>query len=98
MTTISHTTTSLGQDWLIQRMSNLGFPQTLCSNALEEANGDESTALKLLLQRLVDYDDDREAADLADVSSEELDTIRQDEIVALESIYEKGVKVRNEKG
>lgn len=94
MTTISHTTKSLGQDWLIQRMSTLGFPQTLCASALEEAQGDESKALKILLQRLVEDGEHAETMSNPDISQEELDSIRQDEIVALESIYDDGVKIK----
>lgn len=96
MTTISHTTKSLGYDWLIQRMSSLGFPQTLCASALEEAEGNESQALKILLQRLVEEDDPTETMSDPNMSQEELDAIRQDEIVALVSIYEDGVKIKND--
>ncbi|CAO3668843.1 unnamed protein product [Umbelopsis ramanniana] len=96
MTTISHTTKSLGKDWLIQRMSTLGFPQTLCVSALEEAGGDETGALKILLQRLIEDEDHTETASNPDIAQDELEAMRQDEILALESIYEKGVNIKNE--
>jgi ATP-dependent RNA helicase DHX57 len=96
MTTISHTTKTLGQDWLIQRMSAMGFPPTLCFTALEEAHGDESKALQILLQRLIDEDDLQEPPNASDIPAEELETIKQDEILALEAIYDNRVKVRKE--
>ncbi|KAH8547643.1 P-loop containing nucleoside triphosphate hydrolase protein [Umbelopsis sp. PMI_123] len=96
MTTISHTTKSLGKDWLIQRMSTLGFPSTLCENALEEADGDETGALKILLRRLLEDEDQTEIDSHPDVSEEELEAMRQDEILALESIYESGVNIKTE--
>lgn len=96
MTTISHTTKSLGKDWLIQRMSTLGFPQTLCASALEEAGGDETGALKILLQRLIEDEDHTETTSNPDFAQDELEAMRQDEILALESIYDKGVNIKNE--
>lgn len=96
MTTISHTTKTLGQDWLLQRMSAMGFPPTLCFSALEEAQGNESKALQNLLRRLVDDEDMPELPDVSEIPTEELETMRQDEILALEAIYDNGVKVRKE--
>ncbi|PHZ15236.1 P-loop containing nucleoside triphosphate hydrolase protein [Rhizopus microsporus ATCC 52813] len=85
MTTIAHTTQTLGQDWLLKRMAAIGYPESICKEALEQVQGDESKALKLLQWRLAHEDETMPSLDPVDL--EELEAVRQDEVIALESIY-----------
>ncbi|KAI9280775.1 P-loop containing nucleoside triphosphate hydrolase protein [Sporodiniella umbellata] len=85
MTTIAHTTESLERDWLLKKMCAIGYPENVCKEALEKSNGDESRALELLQWRLCHGEED-----LPDQGTEDLEEIkeaREDEKVALESIY-----------
>ncbi|KAI9472058.1 MAG: P-loop containing nucleoside triphosphate hydrolase protein [Benjaminiella poitrasii] len=85
MTTITHTTQSLGRDWLLKRMSAIGYPEAVCEEALNRAEEDESKALELLQWRLTHGDDPPpEPATLDD----DLAQLREDELTALESIYQ----------
>ncbi|KAI7898210.1 P-loop containing nucleoside triphosphate hydrolase protein [Cokeromyces recurvatus] len=86
MTTISHTTQSLSRDWLLKRMSSIGYPEAVCEEALNRAKGDESKALELLQWRLTHGDEP--LPELTPQDTEELQQLREDELTALESIYE----------
>ncbi|CAO3593081.1 unnamed protein product [Absidia cylindrospora] len=91
MTTISHTTQSLGRDWLLKRMNSIGYPPSVCEEAMQQVNDDDSKALELLQWRLVHTDSD--ISDILEApapmaSDEELKDARDEEIIALESIYE----------
>lgn len=88
MTTISHTTKSLGRDWLLKRMSAIGYPESICEEALVRANEDDSKAIELLQWRLVHGDDELPEVDPELIDMEELQQNREDEVTALESIYE----------
>ncbi|ORZ15288.1 P-loop containing nucleoside triphosphate hydrolase protein [Absidia repens] len=91
MTTISHTTQSLGRDWLLKRMNSIGYPPSVCEEAMQQVNDDDSKALELLQWRLVHADSDISdilAAPAPMASDEELKDARDEEIIALESIYE----------
>lgn len=91
MTTISHTTQSLGRDWLLKRMNSIGYPLSVCEEAMQQVGDDDSKALELLQWRLVHADSDvsEMAPPPATVSdAEELNDARAEEVIALESIYE----------
>lgn len=86
MTTISHTTQSLGRDLMIKKMTTIGYSSEVCQEAMEQTADDDLKALALLQWRLVHGDDPMpEIDDMLD--AEERDTMRQEEAVALESIY-----------
>ncbi|KAI8981960.1 P-loop containing nucleoside triphosphate hydrolase protein [Mycotypha africana] len=91
MTTVSQTTETLSRNWLLKRMSAIGYPEAICEEALERANEDDTKAIELLQWRLAHGDDQplpnyKETAALID--KEELEQMLQDEVTALESIYE----------
>lgn len=88
MTTITHTTKSLGRNWLLKRMSAIGYPESICEEALVLANEDDAKALELLQWRLVHGDEPLPTVDPELIDSEELEQTREDEITVLESIYE----------
>ncbi|CAO0799169.1 unnamed protein product [Mucor circinelloides] len=88
MTTISHTTQSLGRDWLLKRMSAIGYPESICEEALTLANEDDSKAIEMLQWRLAHGDEELPVVDPELIDMDELNQSRQDEITALESIYE----------
>ncbi|CAO3662941.1 unnamed protein product [Rhizopus stolonifer] len=88
MTTIAHTTESLERDWLLKRMCTIGYPETICKEALELL-GDETKALELLQWRLC-HDEEQSpaaAAEAAEGDLEDIEEAREDERIALESIY-----------
>ncbi|KAI8380604.1 P-loop containing nucleoside triphosphate hydrolase protein [Choanephora cucurbitarum] len=88
MTTVSRTTESLGREWLIKRMSSLGYPEKICTEALSLANEDESKAIEMLQWRLAHGDEPLPVVDPEMIDQEELQQMREDEVTALESIYE----------
>lgn len=87
MTTISHTTQSLGRDWLLKRMNSIGYPLSVCEEAMQQVGDDDSKALELLQWRLVHADSDPPPA-TAVSDAEDLKDARAEEVIALESIYE----------
>ncbi|KAI8368128.1 P-loop containing nucleoside triphosphate hydrolase protein [Radiomyces spectabilis] len=90
MTTVSHTTQSLGRDWLIKRMTAMGYPMDICEEAMQETNDDDGKALEILQWRLLHGDEPLPVPETMDGDNEEeLKTLRQDEAVVLASIYEK---------
>ncbi|KAG0174157.1 hypothetical protein DFQ28_004675 [Apophysomyces sp. BC1034] len=86
MTTISHTTQSLGRDWLIKRMTTIGYPATVCEEAMKANDDDDSKALEWLQWRLVHGDEPMLVMD--DSCAEENQLVREEETLTLESIYE----------
>ncbi|RCH81261.1 hypothetical protein CU098_004984, partial [Rhizopus stolonifer] len=88
MTTISHTVQSLGRDWLIKRMSAIGYPESICIEALSLANEDESKAIEMLQWRLTHGNEELPTVDPETIDQEELTQLCEDEVTALESIYE----------
>ncbi|KAI8638361.1 P-loop containing nucleoside triphosphate hydrolase protein [Parasitella parasitica] len=88
MTTISHTTQSLGRDWLLKRMSAIGYPESICEEALSLANEDDSKAVEMLQWRLVHGDEEFPIIDAGVIDMEDVNQSREDEVTALESIYE----------
>ncbi|CEP19067.1 hypothetical protein [Parasitella parasitica] len=88
MTTISHTTQSLSRDWLLKRMSAIGYPESICEEALSLANDDDSKAVEMLQWRLVHGDEEFPVVDPEGIDMEELNQSREDEVTVLESIYE----------
>ncbi|RUS16233.1 P-loop containing nucleoside triphosphate hydrolase protein [Endogone sp. FLAS-F59071] len=89
MRTISHTPSTLGRDWTLQRMATIGFPLAACDEALDEGGNDEIKALQVLQWRLVHGDEERPSEpDTAAFDLEELETGRLEEVMALESIFD----------
>ncbi|KAI8077768.1 P-loop containing nucleoside triphosphate hydrolase protein [Halteromyces radiatus] len=88
MTTISHTTQSLGRDWLLKRMNSIGYPASICEEAMQQMGDDDSKALELLQWRLVHADTDMPEMEATTMDDQELKDAREEEIIALESIYE----------
>ncbi|KAI9264369.1 hypothetical protein BDA99DRAFT_55321 [Phascolomyces articulosus] len=90
MSTISHTTQSLGHDWLIKRMTTYGYSKNICEEAMEQCQNDDIKALELLQWRLVHGQDEfplDTPEENNDNEDDELETIWQEEAIALESIY-----------
>ncbi|KAI7859753.1 P-loop containing nucleoside triphosphate hydrolase protein [Circinella umbellata] len=101
MTTISHTTQTLGRDWLIKRMTTYGYPTNICQEAMEQCENDDLKALELLQWRLVHGQDEMpEQGDEEEEEEEEFETVWQEEAIALESIYGEHFEqsVESEKG
>ena len=87
MTTISHTTQTLGRDWLIKRMTTYGYPTNICQEAMEQCENDELKALELLQWRLVHGQDEMPEQLHDEDQEEEFEMVWQEEAIALESIY-----------
>jgi ATP-dependent RNA helicase DHX57 len=87
MTTIAHSTETLERDWLLKRMCTIGYPESICKEALERMNGDESKAIELLQWHLGHGEEEKKEEELIE-DLEELKSTREDEVIALESIYE----------
>ncbi|KAI7863168.1 P-loop containing nucleoside triphosphate hydrolase protein [Spinellus fusiger] len=88
MTTISHTTQSLGRDWLIKRMVAIGYPAAVCEEAMQITNDDDIGALELLQWRLQHSDTPQPVRDPESYTPEELKEFCQEETMSLESIYD----------
>lgn len=97
MTTISHTTKSLGRDWQIKKMMSYGYPEGACKEAMQLCDDNDGKALEVLQWRLV-HGDEKQQPVHNDGSSiiEELDLQRQEEVAALESIYGSHFKDKSE--
>ncbi|KAI9300769.1 P-loop containing nucleoside triphosphate hydrolase protein [Cunninghamella echinulata] len=92
LTTNSHTTQSLGRDWLLKRMNAIGYPLSICEEAMQQCNDDDSKALELLQWKLVHGEEEMIPSSGENnndiIDQEELTALREDEIIALESVYE----------
>lgn len=80
----AHDTTSLALSWTIDRMSNIGYPKAACEDALIASQGDEGRAMEELQMRLLNED----LPPLPSVDKEEAMAMRDDELSALEAIYD----------
>ncbi|KAI8145909.1 P-loop containing nucleoside triphosphate hydrolase protein [Fennellomyces sp. T-0311] len=97
MTTISHTTQSLGHDWLIKRMTGFGYPANICEEAMKQCNNDDIKALELLQWRLVHGDESMPKREDT-LDPEDVETMWQEEAIALESIYGANFEQKSEDG
>ncbi|KAI8987072.1 P-loop containing nucleoside triphosphate hydrolase protein [Pilobolus umbonatus] len=88
MTTISHTSETLERDWLLKRMSTIGYPISVCEEALKKGAGDDAKAIEILQWRLVHGNEPLPSVGTDRIDMEELKTAREEEIIVLESIYE----------
>lgn len=96
MTTISQTTQSLGRNWLLKRMTEYGYSNSLCEKALEQFDYDESKALALLQWCLVHGEEPMPQKEEGH-DAEELKDMRKEELEALGSIYGNRLQHRTEK-
>ncbi|KAI9020185.1 P-loop containing nucleoside triphosphate hydrolase protein [Phycomyces nitens] len=87
MTTISHTTQSLSRDWLLKRMTAIGYPAALCEDMMQLTKDDDAKALEMLQWRLQHGDEPLPAVDPELCDPEDLDSLRQEEAISLEAIY-----------
>ncbi|KAL0087763.1 P-loop containing nucleoside triphosphate hydrolase protein [Phycomyces blakesleeanus] len=88
MTTISHTTQSLGRDWLLKSMTAIGYPAALCEDMMRLTNDDDAKALELLQWRLHHGDEPLPTIDDPDLCDpDDLESLRQEEAMSLEAIY-----------
>ena len=93
ITTINHTSASLGREYAIKRLSAIGFTAATCGHVYDLVGGDEDKAMEELFKRLAfpkgeiapDMVQDKE---LEPESPEYLQELREDEMLALESIYD----------
>ncbi|KAF9391446.1 hypothetical protein CPB97_006549 [Podila verticillata] len=93
ITTISHTSATLGREYAIKRLSAIGFTSATCGQVYDLVGGDEDRAMEELFKRLafpkgqipVDMVQDIE---MEPESPEQLQELREDEMMALESIYD----------
>lgn len=87
MTTISHTTQSLGRDWMIKKLTSVGYSVKICQEAMEQCNDNDLKALEVMQWRLVHGNQEMPSEKEEKIDASELETTRQEEVVALESIY-----------
>ncbi|KAF9982153.1 hypothetical protein BGZ65_003180 [Modicella reniformis] len=97
ITTISHTSASLGREYAIKRLSTIGFTSSTCGQIYDMVGGDEDKAMEELFKRLAfpkGYipEDMIQDASMEPESLEQLQELRGDEMLALESIYESRFK------
>ncbi|KAF9028946.1 hypothetical protein BGZ52_005814 [Haplosporangium bisporale] len=93
ITTINHTSATLGREYAIKRLSAIGFTSATCGQVYDLVGGDEDRAMEELFKRLafpksqipVDMVQDIE---MEPESAEQLQELREDEMMALESIYD----------
>ncbi|KAH7041898.1 P-loop containing nucleoside triphosphate hydrolase protein, partial [Linnemannia elongata] len=93
ITTISHTSASLGREYAIKRLSAIGFTSTTCGQIYDMVGGDEDKAMEELFKRLAFPkgqvpDDMVQDIPMEPESPEQLKELRDDEMLALESIYD----------
>ncbi|KAG0317927.1 hypothetical protein BGZ99_005957 [Dissophora globulifera] len=93
ITTISHTSTSLGREYAIKRLSAIGFTSSTCGQIYDMVGADEDKAMVELFKRLAFPkgqipEDMVQDMPLEPESPEQLQELREDEILALESIYD----------
>lgn len=93
ITTISHTSASLGREYAIKRLSAIGFTSATCGQIYDMVGGDEDRAMEELFKRLAFPkgqipDDMVQDIPMEPESPEQLKELRDDEMLALESIYD----------
>jgi ATP-dependent RNA helicase DHX57 len=93
ITTINHTSASLGREYAIKRLSAIGFAAATCGQIYDLVGGDEDKAMEELFKRLAFPKGEIPADMVQDVemepeSPEYLQELREDEMLALESIYD----------
>ncbi|KAF9359069.1 hypothetical protein BGX26_000246 [Mortierella sp. AD094] len=93
ITTISHTSTSLGREYAIKRLSAIGFTSSTCGQIYDLVGGDEDKAMDELFRRLSFPkgqipEDMVQDIPMEPESPEQLQELREDEMLALESIYD----------
>ncbi|KAG9322329.1 hypothetical protein KVV02_001550 [Mortierella alpina] len=93
ITTINHTSASLGREYAIKRLSAIGFTSTTCGQIYDLVGGDEDKAMEELFRRLAFPkgqvpEDMVQDIEMEPESPEQLQELREDEMLALESIYD----------
>ncbi|KAF9931340.1 hypothetical protein BGZ67_005385 [Mortierella alpina] len=93
ITTINHTSASLGREYAIKRLSAIGFTSTTCGQIYDLVGGDEDKAMEELFRRLAFPkgqvpEDMVQDVEMEPESPEQLQELREDEMLALESIYD----------
>ncbi|KAF9429656.1 hypothetical protein BGZ94_009933 [Podila epigama] len=93
ITTSSHNSATLGREYAIKRLSAIGFTPATCGQVYDLVGGDEDRALEELFRRL-SFPKGQVPEDMVqDIpmeaeSPEQLQELREDEMLALESIYD----------
>ncbi|KAG0359392.1 hypothetical protein BG005_000866 [Podila minutissima] len=93
ITTISHTSASLGREYAIKRLSAIGFTSATSGQVYDLVGGDEDRAMEELFKRLAFPkgqipEDMVQDIEMEPESPEQLLELREDEMMALESIYD----------
>ncbi|KAG0044434.1 hypothetical protein BGZ83_010342 [Gryganskiella cystojenkinii] len=93
ITTVSHTSTSLGREYAIKRLSAIGFTAATSGQIYDLVGADEDKAMEELFKRLAFPKGEIPADMVQDIemepeSPEQLQELREDEMYALESIYD----------
>ncbi|KAG0202840.1 hypothetical protein BGX28_004756 [Mortierella sp. GBA30] len=93
ITTVSHTSASLGREYAIKRLSTIGFTASTCGQIYDLVEGDEDKAMEELFKRLAfpkgQFPEDMvQDIEMEPESPEQLQELREDEMLALESIYD----------
>ncbi|KAG0246716.1 P-loop containing nucleoside triphosphate hydrolase protein [Mortierella sp. GBAus27b] len=93
ITTISHTSASLGREYAIKRLTAIGFAASTCGQIYDIVGADEDKAMEELFKRLAFPkgqipEDMIMDESLGPESPEQVQELRADEMMALESIYE----------
>ncbi|KAI8923464.1 P-loop containing nucleoside triphosphate hydrolase protein [Entophlyctis helioformis] len=89
-----HTTTSLGREYSLQRLSAWGFPRKACEESLAESQGRETLALSLLCRKLLATQDSANQIVALDApDADELKGVFDEELEVLQSIFDERVEV-----
>ncbi|KAG0018225.1 hypothetical protein BGZ81_010330 [Podila clonocystis] len=93
ITTINHTSATLRREYAIKRLSAIGFTSATCGQVYDLVGSDEDRAMEELFKRLAFPkgqipEDMVQDIEMDPVSPEQLQELREDEMMALESIYD----------
>ncbi|KAF9159217.1 hypothetical protein DFQ26_006804 [Actinomortierella ambigua] len=103
ITTIAHNSTSIKREYAVKRLSAIGFTSTVCGNIYDLMGADENKAMEELFRRLA-FPKGKVPEDMIpdpeiQPESEELTKeFRDDEMLALESIYDDRFKKESDGG
>ncbi|KAJ1966556.1 helicase, partial [Dispira parvispora] len=90
VTLMKHTSSTLGHQYMVDRMVKAGFPRTICQNAFENAGHDLALAYYQVVQAWAGLPTLRSTNEAVD--SPKWLALLNDECVALEAIYQQGFK------
>ncbi|KAH6594498.1 hypothetical protein BASA61_003990 [Batrachochytrium salamandrivorans] len=87
----SHTTESLGREYIIQRLNGWGFPRQRCATFLDESYGKEYVALTRLCKQLLGKNGTTTVSENVDTA--DYRELLEEEIEVLRSIFDSHVQI-----